>query len=129
MDTTVSVIVFLAPGLLAAKIVQAMDPEFKDRNFHISELESTVFAVLNNVPGILVGWLLWSLRERKNLSFDQWAQQIVGFRGALLFILISFTLAFWVEKSVKPSLKLRVAAKRADARKEKGLPAFEDAET
>lgn len=129
MDTTLSVILFLAPGLLAVRISQALDPEYKDRTSRSSEIESTVFAVLSNIPGILVGWLLWSAHYHKNLRFDEWTAKLADFPGALTYVLVSFFLALLVEWKLKPKVMKRVAERRASDRTSRGLPSFDSSES
>jgi len=129
VNTTLSVILFLAPGLLAVRINQALDPEYKDRTSRSSEIESTVFAVLSNIPGILVGWLLWSVHYHKNLGFNEWTAKVTDFRGALTYILISFFLALGVERKLKPKVMKYVAERRNSERTSKSLPSFDSSES
>jgi len=129
VDNTIIVIAFLAPGLLAVKIGAAMDPEYKDRISKASELESTVLATLNNLPGILFSWLLWCGVQNKNLSFAQWSSQVTQLPGVIFFLLISFSLALLAEMKIKPFIKELAGRKRDKDRKNNGLPSFGSSES
>ena len=76
MSSILTIIIFLLPGLTAIQVNNALDPLFKDRIRPSSELESMVFAVVNNLPSIFIGWGLWSLVECKLLSFAAWSGQL-----------------------------------------------------
>lgn len=129
MDSVISITVFLVPGLVASRLNAALDPNYKDRNRESSELESTIYAILNNLPGILIGWLLWSVIEQKALSFAEWSGQISQLSEVFTYLCISFLLAFGVERIVKPKLIRWVAKKRNEQRTSNGLPSFDDAES
>lgn len=92
MDSVISITVFLVPGLVASRLNAALDPNYKDRKRESSELESTIYAILNNLPGILIGWLLWSAIQQKPLSFAEFRSDkpiVRGFRLSLYIISIS----------------------------------------
>lgn len=91
-------------------------------------MESTIYAILNNLPAIFLGWALWSLCLGKWLTFGQWADQLVNLPYAIMFFVGSLVLALTIEWGLKPRFTHWVAEKRNTRRAENGLPSFDDAE-
>lgn len=128
MSSILTIIIFLLPGLTAVQVNNALDPLFKDRTRPSSELESMIFAVVNNLPSIFIGWGLWSLVERKLLTFTAWSAQLDQWPLAVGYFLLSSGLAFAVDRFVKPRIMTRVAEKRNAERTKNKLPSFDDVE-
>lgn len=128
MNSVINITVFLLPGILAARIKMAFDPLFKDRRLPVSELESTIYAILNNLPAIFLGWALWSRCVGKWLTFGEWANRLVKLPDAFTFFVGSLGLTLTIEWWLKPRFTHWVAEKRNTQRAENGLPSFDDAE-
>lgn len=94
VSSILTIIIFLLPGLTAVQLNNALDPLFKDRTRPSSELESMVFAVVNNLPAIFLGWGLWSLFECKLLSFAAWSKQLDQWPWAVAYFVVSTVIAF-----------------------------------
>lgn len=128
MNGVVNITVFLLPGISAARIKMAFDPLFKDRRLPVSELESTIYAILNNLPAIFLGWALWSICLGKWLTFGEWSNRLVELPNAFIFFVGSLGLALTIEWWLRPWFTNWVAEKRNAQRVENGLPSFDDAE-
>ena len=128
VSSILTIIIFLLPGLTAVQLNNALDPLFKDRTRPSSELESMVFAVVNNLPAIFLGWGLWSLFECKLLSFAAWSKQLDQWPWAVAYFVVSTVIAFVINRCLKPWLMANVAERRNTQRKKNKLPSFDDVE-
>ena len=128
MNSVINIAVFLLPGLVAARLKALLDPYYKDRNRETSELEATIYAILNNLPAIFIGWGIWSGMAHKLLPFKVWAAELIQLPDAVSFFVGSTLLAVLIEWLLKPALMRWVGKKRNAKRATGGLPSFEDAE-
>lgn len=128
VDSVLTIVLFLLPGLTAVRVNNALDPLFKDRDSQGSEFNTTVYAVLNNLPCIFVGWIGWSISEHQSLTLLTWTTQLDHWRPATIYFVGASLFAYGIESVLKAKIRDYVAGRRNTKRRQLSLPMFDDVE-